>query len=77
MILRGPIVGTVMDLIITLVIVIPGCSFILPKKSGKRSIALPPSEKGRIGQSFSKMMVEHPELTGITPLGNGEDAFAA
>lgn len=77
MILRGPIVGTVMVLIITLVFVIPGCSFILPKNSGKRSIALPPSEKGRIGQSISKMMVEHPELTGITPLGNGEDAFAA
>ena len=77
---RGLTVGRAVILIAVLVVlavVIAGSSFTLPENSGERSMALPPSEKGWLGQAISKMMMDHPELSGIAPLQNGADAFAA
>ena len=75
--IRAPVVGIGIVLLILLVVVFAGSIFSLPENSGKESMALPPSEKGQLGQSVSDMIMKHPELSGIAPLRNGEDAFAA
>ncbi|GAB1426932.1 hypothetical protein MASR2M17_03580 [Aminivibrio sp.] len=38
---------------------------------------MPPSEKGWLAQSVAEMVGEHPDLTGIAPLRDGAEAFAA
>ncbi|NLB84318.1 MAG: phospholipase D family protein, partial [Synergistaceae bacterium] len=77
MIARGPVVGLVVALILVLAVVLARFSFSLPENSGKQSIAHPPSEKGWLAQSVSEMIAEHPELSGIAPLRDGTEAFAA
>jgi putative cardiolipin synthase len=67
----------VLTLFLAMAVVLAGCSFSLPKNAGEHSTALPPAEQGRLAQAVSTMATEHPELSGIAPLGNGEDAFAA
>lgn len=64
-------------LLIALSIIIAGCSFSLPKNSSEYSAALPPGEEGELATAIIEMMAEHPGLTGVIPLANGADAFAA
>ena len=64
-------------LLIALSLVIAGCGFSLPKNTGDYSTALPPSEEGQLATATRQMMAENPGLTGVVPLSNGADAFAA
>lgn len=64
-------------LLIALSLVIAGCGFSLPKNTGDYSTALPPAEEGRLATATRQMMTENPSLTGVVPLSNGADAFAA
>lgn len=65
-------------LLVLLAAVMSGCGFTLPENSAPRSMALPPAEKSPLGRAVSEMeAVHHPELSGVVPLANGADAFAA
>ena len=77
MILRAPALGFIIVLFIILAVVAARFSFSLPENSGSESTALPPSEKGWLAQSVAEMVGEHPDLTGIAPLRDGAEAFAA
>ncbi len=77
MIARGPVAGLAVVLILVMAVVLARYTFALPENSGKQSVALPPSQKGWLAQSVSEMIAEHPELSGIVPLRDGAEAFAA
>src|SRR5690554_3988462 len=64
-------------LLFALSLSIAGCGFSLPKNTGDYSTALPPSEEGQLATATRQMMAENPGLTGVVPLSNGADAFAA
>lgn len=52
--------------------------FALPPHAGRiDTVALPPAGRGALAHSLAKQGADHRELTGITPLGRGGDAFAA
>lgn len=75
--LRPLILSSVFLLLIALTIFIAGCSFTLPKNTSDYSVALPPDEEGQLAIAITEMMAAHPDLTGVTPLSSGADAFAA
>ena len=64
-------------LFIALSIFIAGCGLSLPKNTSEYSAALPPDEEGQLATAITEMMAAHPNLTGVTPLSSGADAFAA
>lgn len=64
-------------LLICLSIFTVGCGVSLPRNAGQPSIALPPAQTGVLAESVSEMMAQHPQLSGVTPLASGTDAFAA
>ena len=77
MVLRFPAVVIAGISCIVLAVLIARFSFALPENCGKESTALPPSDKGWLAQSVSEMIAEHPDLSGIAPLRDGAEAFAA
>lgn len=64
-------------LFLFLTLFISGCGFTLPKNTSEYSAALPAADEGRLASAIKEKMVEQPGLTGVLPLSEGADAFAA
>lgn len=65
-------------LIVPVAIIAARVLFPLPAQDKRTdSIALPPSDSGRLAHAVAQRSVDHDGLTGIAPLQNGANAFAA
>lgn len=65
-------------LIATVTIVAARLTFDLPDISDRgQSTAIPASSETKLGELFERAAVDHPGLTGVTPLEDGNDALAS
>ncbi|QIK42220.1 phospholipase D family protein [Pontivivens nitratireducens] len=61
-----------------LAIIIARVSFSVPPVANRsQEFALPPATEGRLSEALKEQAQRHPELSGISPLENGMDAFVA
>lgn len=54
-----------------------GCTSLPPLGERSPSVALPGTETTRLGQAVAPLAAGHPGLSGVYPLSDGRDAFAA